>query len=229
MCGRFALFIDLSSLIEHFAVYLPGGQLDLPLRYNIAPSQQVLGICRDADGLRRPRWFRWGLIPHWAKDVSISNRLINARSETAHQKPSFRQALRHRRCLIPANGFFEWQQTPEGKQPWFIRRKDRQPLALAGLWEHWDGPDGPLDSCTILTTAANSLVARLHERMPVMFSPADYTLWLDDAVQDPAQLQPLFQPFADAALEMHPVSPVVNNPRHEGEECVAPNNPTLLP
>jgi putative SOS response-associated peptidase YedK len=220
MCGRFALFIDLKTLIEHFALDIADPQDDLTPRYNIAPSQQVMGICRDVEGRRRPRWFRWGLIPHWAKDAGMGQRLINARSETVHQKPSFRSALRHRRCLIPANGFFEWQQTPSGKQPWFIRRKDLKPLAFAGLWEHWSGPEGPIDSCTILTTEANPLIAKLHDRMPVMLSAADYDSWLDVQLQDPDLLQPLFRPSAADELEMHPVSTVVNNPRHEGEGCV---------
>ena len=165
---------------------------------------------------------RWGLIPRWAKDAAIGHRLINARSETAHQKPSFRNALRYRRCLIPANGFFEWKREGKGTQPYFIRRKDQEPLALAGLWEGWKGPDGLIESCTILTTAANDLIAQIHDRMPVILPPEVYDLWLDPAMTDTAKLQPLFSPDVEESLEMVPVSTAVNSPRHEGEDCVEP-------
>ena len=221
MCGRFALFIDLNTLIEAFGLSLNVPPGAITPRYNIAPSQQVVGICQNADGFRRLKSFRWGLIPHWAKDASIGNRLINARSETVHEKPSFRQALRYRRCLIPANGFFEWVREDKGKQPYFIRRKDQAPLAFAGLWESWKGPEGTIESCTILTTEANALIAPIHDRMPVILSPPEYDLWLDREVDDPGKLQLLFQPIPGELLEMQPVSAVVNNPQHEGEKCVA--------
>ena len=221
MCGRFALFTDLKTLIEAFGLSLAEPPDAFTPRYNIAPTQQVLGICQNADGSRRLKSFRWGLIPHWAKDAAIGNRLINARSETVHEKPSFRQALRYRRCLIPANGFFEWLREGKGKQPYFIRRKDQAPLAFAGLWESWKGPEGTIESCTILTTEANALIAQIHDRMPVILPPSEYDRWLDREVDDPGKLQLLFQPFPAELLEIQPVSAVVNNPLHEGEGCVA--------
>ena len=221
MCGRFALYADLDMLAEAFDL-TADPSLALTPRYNIAPTQQVLGICQDENGFRWLKPLRWGLIPPWAKDVTIGHRLINARCETAHQKPSFRNALRYRRCLIPANGFFEWKREGKGKQPYFIRRKDQEPLALAGLWENWKGPDGLIDSCTILTTAANDLIARIHDRMPVILPPDVYDLWLDTAMTDTAKLQPLFSPDLEESLEMVPVSTAVNSPRHEGEDCVEP-------
>ena len=222
MCGRFALFIDLNTLIKEFDISFNNSPTDFSPRYNIAPTQQVLGICQNADCLRSLRTFRWGLIPHWAKEASIGNRMINARCETVHEKPSFRNALRYRRCLIPANGFFEWSATEKGKQPYFIRRKDHTPLALAGLWETWKGPEETIESCTILTTEANSLVAKLHDRMPVMLSPSEYDTWLDREVYDPGKFLSLYQPFPSGLLEIHPVSTVVNSPRHEGEDCIRP-------
>ncbi|MDO3377202.1 SOS response-associated peptidase [Geoalkalibacter halelectricus] len=221
MCGRYALFIDLKTLIEAFGLSLPQSPENFTPRYNIAPTQQVLGICQNADGFRHLKWFRWGLIPHWAKDASIGNRMINARCETVHEKPSFRNALRYRRCLIPSSGFFEWKAEGKGKQPYFIRRKDQAPLALAGLWDSWKGPDETIESCTILTTEANPLVANLHDRMPVILSPSEYDTWLDREVDDPGKLQSLFQPFPSDLLEMQPVSTDVNNPLHEGEGCLA--------
>lgn len=220
MCGRFTLFIDSKTLIEAFGLDPAASQLDLPLRYNIAPTQQVLGICQNADGYRHPKGFRWGLIPHWAKDAAIGNRLINARCETVHEKPSFRQAFRYRRCLIPSSGFFEWSTTEKGKQPWFICRKDKAPLAFAGLWESWKGPEETIESCTILTTDANSLVAELHDRMPVMLSPSEYDTWLDREVDDPEKLKGLYRPYPSELLEMEPVSTMVNDPRNETPECV---------
>ena len=221
MCGRFACFIDIKTLIEAFGLdQLPDPQFDLPSRFNIAPSQEILAICQNGDGYRHPKAFRWGLIPHWAKEPSIGNRLINARSETIHQKPSFRSALRYRRCLIPANGFFEWVREGKTKQPYFIHRKDDAPLAFAGLWESWKAPQETIHSCTILTTKANALVAPIHDRMPVILSPAEYGVWLDREVDDPEKLTGFYRPFPADLLAVYPVSSAVNSPKTQGEECI---------
>ncbi len=164
---------------------------------------------------------RWGLIPSWATDPAIGNRLINARSETVALKPAFRAAFRKRRCLIPVSGFFEWQSQDHWKKPYYIYNKDGSPMALAGLWEHWTDIKGAtIETCTILTTHANALVEELHTRMPVLIKPQDFDTWLDSSLQDLTTLQPLLQPVPSAALAMHPVSRFVNKPENEGPECI---------
>ena len=164
---------------------------------------------------------RWGLIPSWADDPGIGNRLINARAETAAEKPSFRNALRHRRCLIPADGFYEWVKAGKGpKQPYLIRLKDGQPFAFAGLWESWTSPDGEvIESCTILTTEANEVLRPIHDRMPVIIAPEDYGLWLDPATP-PKAVQEMLRSFPAEKMESQPVSTVVNDPKHETPRCV---------
>ncbi|MFH7326600.1 SOS response-associated peptidase, partial [Desulfurivibrio sp. C05AmB] len=181
-------------------------------------------VIKSADGeARHLTMARWGLIPHWAKDPAIGNRLINARSETVHEKPAFRKALRTKRCLVPASGFFEWSKTASKKVPYYISMKEGVPMALAGIWDVWDTPDGEvLESFSILTTAANRLLQPIHDRMPVICQPADFALWLDQTVNDPARLQPLLQPCPAELLQSWPVSTLVNNPRHDSEECIRP-------
>ena len=180
-----------------------------------------------ASGQRELTHVVWGLIPSWAKDTAIGNRMINARSETAIEKPGYRGAMKYRRCIVPADGFFEWRQnktkskTP--KQPYFIHRADGELLALAGLWEHWQGPGGEeIESCTILTTDANAMVATLHDRMPVILSPGDYDRWLDVKQQDPWQVADLLTPCPANWLVADAVGNYVNNARNEGEACIAP-------
>jgi len=164
---------------------------------------------------------RWGLIPHWVKDKSIGHKLINARGETVAQKPSFRSALRHSRCLIIASGFYEWQQQENRKQPFYIQQIDRLPFALAGLWSSWKSPDGEtISTCTIITTKANEIMIPIHQRMPVILESNNYDLWLDPTVQQPELLQPLFIPSDSNKLEAYPVSNRVNNPRHDSPECL---------
>ena len=166
---------------------------------------------------------RWGLVPHWAKDQAIGSKLINARCETVAEKPSFRNAIRHRRCIVPASGFFEWAATPKGKVPHYITTRDCSPFSLAGIWETWEDPDGGvLESCALLTTEANSLMATIHERMPVILQHADFSLWLDRTVTDPHQLQHLYRPYPDSPMQEWPVSTFVNSPVHYGEECIHP-------
>ena len=193
-------------------------------RYNVAPSQNVLVVRRLPDTMPREGvLLRWGLIPSWAKDPTIGSRLINARAETAADKPAFRHAFRERRCIVPAGGFYEWQRRGAGKQPYLIRLREGKLFGLAGLWESWTAPEGTeIQTFTILTTAANDLVRQLHDRMPVILDKKDYGLWLDPAVRDPARLTPLLRPYSAELLAAVPVSPLVNDPRHDGPECAAP-------
>jgi putative SOS response-associated peptidase YedK len=201
-------------------------------RYNIAPTQPIAAIRLAEDGQRELTFFHWGLIPSWAKDVKIGSRMINARSETVTEKPSFRAAFKRRRCLIPADGFYEWQKQTNGKQPMFIRPAEgeeqpglslpKRPFALAGLWEVWRDPDGSaLQSCTILTTTPNELMAPIHNRMPVIIEPEDYDLWLNPE-PDPEQGLHLLRPYPAEKMTAYPVSTVVNNPRNETPDCIQP-------
>ncbi len=222
MCGRFTLITPVPILAELFLFPEPP-QVPPPPRYNVAPTQAVAAV-RAVSGPddRELVWLRWGLVPPWADDPAIGNRLINGRAETAATKPAFRSAFRQRRCLIPADGFYEWQRIGGKKQPYYFRRRDGRPFAFAGLWEHWQGPQGPLESCTLLTTEANDLVRPVHERMPVILEPGAYERWLDPAVHEPELLQPLLHPLPGEAMTAYPVSPTVNNPRNESPRCIEP-------
>ena len=163
---------------------------------------------------------RWGLIPHWSKDQKIGYKLINARCETVASTPAFRSAFKARRCLIPAAGYYEWQRRDGKKQPFLFRRKDGRPFAFAGLWEHWESPEGELvESCTIVTTDANDLARPIHDRMPVIIDPADFGLWLDPAGKL-EQCQALLRPYTAGGMEAYPVTAFVNNPRNQGPQCV---------
>jgi putative SOS response-associated peptidase YedK len=191
-------------------------------RYNIAPSQPVAVVRQTAEGKRELVKLRWGLVPSWAKDVSVGNQLINARSETAATKPAFRAAMRQRRCLVPTDGFYEWKKVGRQKQPYFIRRADDKPFAFAGLWERWSDAEGrPLETCTILTTDANELLRPLHDRMPVIVEPADYSTWLDPAQTDSDRFRPLFASLTSEQLISSPVSTHVNSPANDDEACLA--------
>lgn len=196
-------------------------------RYNIAPTQPVAIVRPQQGGPREWTHVQWGLIPSWSKDPSMGARLINARSETVAEKPSFRSALKRRRCLIPTSGFYEWQRRPNGKQPYVIGMADGAPFAFAGLWEHWVGPDGTeLESCTVLTTTANELMAPIHDRMPVILDAQDYSAWLGTGAElNPGQvedLQHLMRPFDAEQMKAYRISNYVNDPRHEGAECIRP-------
>ena len=163
---------------------------------------------------------RWGLVPSWAEDEKIGARLLNARSESVATKPAFRAAFRRRRCLVPADGFYEWEKIGRKKQPFFISMKDGRPFAFAGLWETWHKEDEALQSFTILTTDANDLMRPLHDRMPVILQPGDYDAWLNPQLEDPAALQPLLHSYAGKDLTAYPVNPVVNSPRYDGPLCI---------
>ena len=221
MCGRFTLTVDPSDLQEAFADYTFPAKF--APRFNIAPSQPILAIPNDAK--HKADFFIWGLIPSWAKDPSIGNRLINARGETLAEKPSFRGALKYKRCLILADGFYEWKSQPgtKTKVPHFIFLKSRQPFAFAGLWDEWHSPDGgSVRSATIVTIAPNELMATLHNRMPVILPPSAYAQWLDPAPQTPDRLLPLLQPFPADEMDAHPVSTLVNSPANDRAELVVP-------
>ena len=228
MCGRFTLFADPELLAELFDL---AQAPPLAPRFNIAPTQPV-GIVRVNPHTHAREWAltHWGLIPSWAKDPTIGARMINARAETVAEKPSFRAAFKRRRCLIPASGFYEWRQGEKGKQPYFIgpaETGENAVLALGGLWETWVSPDGSeIDSCTILTTEPNALMADLHNRMPLILAPEDFAEWLGRGVEEsPRQLDAirhLLRPYAAEKMHAYPVSTYVNNVRNEGRECIAP-------
>lgn len=191
-------------------------------RFNIAPTQPV-AVVRFGPGARQLAWLKWGLVPSWARDASIGNRLINARAESVADKPAFRTAFRRRRCLVLADGFYEWRRTGAKKQPFFIRLRDDRPFAFAGLWESWEGADhSSLETCTILTTGPNELMKPIHDRMPVILASDDYEHWLDPAVQEPEQLAPLLRPYPSDAMLALAVGTHVNNPRNDGPECIVP-------
>ncbi len=221
MCGRFTLTVNPAELQDKFSAYnFPA--MFAP-RFNIAPTQPVLAIPNDdkftAD------FFIWGLIPMWAKDPEIGNRLINARGETLAEKPSFRGSYRHKRCLILADGFYEWKTfgNRKTKTPYYIHMQDRKPFAIAGLWDHWESPDGSsIKSCTIITTTPNELMGAIHDRMPVILHPRDYAKWLDPAPQTSENLQPLIKPFPADAMTAYPVSTLVNKATNDVPEMVVP-------
>jgi len=221
MCGRFTLTADPADLKQEFSEYTFPSKF--APRFNIAPTQPVLAIPNDDKN--EADFFVWGLIPMWAKDPAIGNRLINARGETLEAKPAFRGSLKYKRCLILADGFYEWKSVPgrKTKTPFFIHMKDRKPFAFAGLWDSWNSPDGSLiKSCTIITTEPNDLMAIIHNRMPVILHPRDYAKWLDPSPQTPDQLKPLIKPFPAAAMDAYPVSPLVNKPSNDTPELVVP-------
>ena len=211
MCGRYELHTHPAALALAFGLPAPPS---LKPRYNIAPMQDVPVIRLSGENLRELAHVRWGLVPRWARDPSIGSRMINARAETLAQKPSFRTALKRHRCLIPASGFYEWKLIPgAAKQPIHIGMKDGSPFAFAGLTERWLSPEGEvLDTCTIVTTQANALLAAMHDRMPAIIAPAQYARWLDVAVTDVAEL---FAPYPAEAMTWYPVSTRVNSVRHD--------------
>jgi len=223
MCGRYVLYGPGEALIEGFSL------VDLPPfspRYNIAPSSTIL-VVREEPGRRRvAESMRWGLVPHWARDPSIGARLNNARSETVAEKPAFRQALRRSRCVVPANGFYEWQAPAGGargrKQPYYIHGSDGGLIAMAGLYERWQGPEGPIATCCIVTTAANATMATIHDRMPVLLDRDGQSAWLDPAQRDPRALAPLMRPCPDGWLALHAVAPAVGDARREGAALIEP-------
>lgn len=220
MCGRFTLRLSPEELQQIFDVMRAP---EWTPRFNIAPTQNVV-ILREQAGERELSLARWGLIPSWAKDESMGARMINARSETIHEKPSFRTAFKSQRCLVVADGFYEWKPDGKKKQPHFIRLANEQPFAFAGLWETW----GDLETCTIVTTAANDLLKPMHERMPVILSPVDYDIWLDPNTIKREPLEFLFESYPAHEMKVDPVSTYVSNARNEGPDCLRPADKTLF-
>lgn len=221
MCGRFTLTVNPAELQDTFQAY--SFPAKFAPRFNIAPSQPVLAIPND-DKLTAD-FFVWGLIPMWAKDPEIGNRLINARGETLAEKPSFRGSYRHKRCLILADGFYEWKSFGgrKTKTPYYIHMQNHKPFAFAGLWDHWESPEGSsIKSCTIITTSPNELMGSIHDRMPVILHPRDYGKWLDPSPQTPESLQPLIKPYPTEAMTAYPVSTLVNKTINDVPELVVP-------
>jgi len=216
MCGRFALVSTPEKLAHHFNLKR---KVTIEPRYNIAPSQPVVIIREETTGNKLSA-VRWGLIPHWAKDEKIGNKLINARAETVQEKPSFRDAFKSRRCLIPATGFFEWKHHGRMKQPYFIKMKNGGLFAMAGVWESWRSPDGKvIESCSIITTEANGIVGKIHDRMPVIIPAQSYGLWLSSASNGQSFLEYL-KPHSPFTMTSYPVSSMVNQVKNEGEVCI---------
>lgn len=227
MCGRFTLTSPAQVIAEAFGVEPPDG---FEARYNICPSQAVLAVRRKKDEEQRSLAFlHWGLVPHWMKEPPKDARMINARSETAAEKPAFRDAFRTKRCLVPADGFFEWKKEAGGKQPYLIRMKGDGPFAIAGLWASWRKDDGPrLESCSLLTTSPNQLMESIHDRMPVILPREVWDLWLDPQISDVDRLKPLLVPAAADQMEAYPVSKHVNSPRNDDPKCLEREAPLTL-
>jgi putative SOS response-associated peptidase YedK len=219
MCGRFSLVADLSEMQAAF----PGFDFPFQLnpRFNIAPSQPVLAIPNTPD--RAAAFFKWGLIPTWAKDPSIGIKMINARSEGLSEKPSFRGPLKYKRCLVLASGFYEWKAEPNSKQktPYYIQLASGELFAIAGLWDEWMSSDGgEIRTCTLITTQPNSMMAALHNRMPIILPPESYEAWLNPTPQQPAALEKFLAPYDSAKMTAYPVSTLVNSPQFDSPQCI---------
>ncbi|HLJ33087.1 MAG TPA: SOS response-associated peptidase [Ktedonobacteraceae bacterium] len=217
MCGRYTLTIDINKVAEAFGV---PPTLETKPRYNVAPTQEVVSIL--SNGSPHLDWLQWGLIPSWAKDPSIGAKMINARAETLAEKPSFKRLLRSRRCLIVADGFYEWKKENGGKTPMYITMKDGQPFAFAGLWDTWKSPDGePIRTCTIITTQPNDVVSSIHDRMPAILLPATRDEWLDTDFHDEQALMHLLRPYPGDKMTARAVSRMVNDPKRDSAELIA--------
>jgi len=216
MCGRFTLSASPRSIIEHFDIT---GEHDVSIltpRFNIAPSQEVAAVFKpDSDSARGLQFMRWGLVPHWASDIKIGYKMINARTETLSEKPAYRTLFKRHRCLIPADGYYEWKQSQGRKQPYYIHYPDCDVFGFAALWDHWKGDKDEILSCTIITTEADSKLGEIHNRMPVILSSEHYNRWLDPELQDTDILSPMLVTDT-SSLEAYPVSTMVNNPKNLG-------------
>ena len=220
MCGRFAFYTPKEAVANLFEVDC---DVELEPRYNIAPTQYSPVVRLDNDAQRELVMMRWGLVPFWAKDKTIGNRMINARAETVSEKPAFRSAYKRRRCLVMANGFYEWKRFDDQKIPYFIGMKDEQSFAMAGLWEQWTkGDDGILHTFTILTTSANEFMTGLHHRMPVILAPQNYAAWLGSEEQQAIEPDTLLRPYENEVMRAYAVGKMVNNARNEGPQLIEP-------
>jgi len=218
MCGRYTLARSQQELSERFGVKQIF--LDLAPRYNIAPTQKV-PVILNISGERTIAAYQWGLIPFWVKELKKTKPLINARSESLAEKPSFKNSLAKRRCLVPADGFYEWKQNGTQKTPMFIQLKDTPLFAFAGIWDEWKDPDGePLRTFSIITTEANEAMAAVHDRMPVILPPGAEEKWLDASIKEPSELLPLLRPCPAEIITMHEVSTQVNSPKFDSPDCI---------
>jgi putative SOS response-associated peptidase YedK len=234
MCGRFVSASNPDQIATYFGAEPP--QTELAPSYNVAPTNDVYAVVEDPDGTRRVEVFHWGLIPVWAKDMKVGQKMINARSETLATKGAYKSDFKKHRCIIPMDGFYEWQARPgqKTKQPHFVHRVDGEPLAVAGLWSAWRdrsaGPDAPwLHSCTVVTTAANGTMAPIHDRMPVILPASVWATWLDPVNDDIAQVGKLLVPAPDELLTTHPVSTEVNKVANRGPQLIEAIDPSASP
>lgn len=218
MCGRFTLFSDAEVIQNEFSL------IHTPLlepRYNIAPGSEIMAVTMHGNHHFDAQFFRWGLIPSWAKDEKLAFSLLNARSETIDKKPAFKRAFHSRRCLVVADGYYEWHRENGAKQPYYFRRRDSSLFAMAAIWEYWRDPSGEMiHSCCLITTSANDLMRPVHERMPAIIHRQDYAAWLDIESYDPVELKSLLLPDTSDAFEMHPVSTKMNNARYQGSDAI---------
>ena len=219
MCGRYSLATDIDGLEERFN--FRGTGLPYQVRFNIAPTQAVLTVIHDGSE-NKAQLMRWGLIPFWAKDPSIGNRMINAKAETEGESPAFRQALQKRRCLVLADGFYEWKSEGKTKIPMRVILKSGEPFGFAGLWETWKSPEGDLvQSCAIITTTPNELMVPIHNRMPVILTREDESAWLDQNQLNGDSLKALLAPFSAIGMDAYPVSTLINSPKHDSSDVIA--------
>ncbi len=220
MCGRYTLTYDIRTIAEAFGV---APSLETSPRYNIAPTQDVVTIMRN--GTSHLEWLRWGLIPSWAKEEAIGSKMINARAETLAEKPSFKRLLHSKRCLVVADGFYEWMQQGGSKTPMYITLKSKEPFAMAGLWDSWKSPDGQqIRTCTIITTEPNDLVARIHNRMPAILARDVEAAWIDPELTEAPAVLDLLHPYPPEQMEAYAVSSLVSSARNEGPELILPAN-----
>ncbi|WP_044748965.1 SOS response-associated peptidase [Bacillus alveayuensis] len=219
MCGRFTLTIDENKVLDRFNA-VKANDFEYVRRYNIAPSQAVLAIVNDGEKNRLGQ-LRWGLVPFWAKDIKIGYKMINARAETLAEKPAFKHAFKRQRCIIPADGFYEWKKALKGKQPMRIKLKSDEVFGFAGLWDRWKSPEGTvIHSCTIITTEPNELMADIHNRMPVILRKEDEETWLNRSIEDNDLLHDLLKPFPADEMEAYEVSTLVNSPKNDVPELI---------
>ena len=221
MCGRYTLTAPGDAIVEAFDLQ---GDLEVAPRYNIAPTQEVAAVRVEKPAAERALvHLKWGLVPRWAEDPSIGNRMINARSETVAEKPAFRWAFKKQRCLVLADGYYEWKKLADGtKQPYYFRLEGGKPFGFAALWERWGKEGEEVQSCALLTTSPNELAATVHDRMPVILSPEDYDLWLDPATSDAGKLASLLMSYPAGEMETWPVSRFVNKPANDSPRCIEP-------
>lgn len=221
MCGRFSRSRPIKEYAEYFVA--ESTEADSP-SYNVCPTDDVLAVVAEPDESRHLTWLHWGLVPSWSQGPDSRYSMINARAETLSAKPAYRTAFREHRCLIVADGFYEWRKTPDGKQPYFVHLRSGEPMAFAGLWDYWEAKDGSqhINSATIITTTANSLVETIHERMPAMILPKDITAWLDPGIRTVSKIEELLMPIDSGLMEIWPVSTKVNSPANQGAELIEP-------